>query len=150
IEKSGQPADRHSALWVEKSGDDDARMYVGATADEQKEAQGQFEEAKLIPRTLHATSGVDGRTRYCGVWGRPSRAGIEGRTLREQFEKDFEQTRADLSDQSLIDVAVSGASEPPTARAGVQGNGDADLRKVEKDATLDPAPEGPVLTETRK
>src|SRR5208283_2591467 len=25
----GKPADRYAALWVEKSGDDDARMYVG-------------------------------------------------------------------------------------------------------------------------
>ena len=33
-DKDGKPADRYAALWVEKSGDDDARLYVGTTADE--------------------------------------------------------------------------------------------------------------------
>ena len=34
-DKDGKPADRYAALWVEKSGDDDARLYVGTTADEE-------------------------------------------------------------------------------------------------------------------
>ena len=71
--KDGKPADRYAAVWVEKSGEDDARLYVGMTADEQDEVQEQLKEAKLIPRTLHAMIGADGRTRYCGVWGRPRR-----------------------------------------------------------------------------
>ena len=58
IEKDGKPADRYAALWVEKSGDDDARMYVGTTADEEDEVQDKLKEAKLIPRTLHAMIGV--------------------------------------------------------------------------------------------
>ena len=91
-EKDGKPADRYAALWVEKSGDDDARMYVGTTADEQDEVQAKFKEAKLIPRTLHAMIGAEGRTRYCGVWGRPAGAAVTGQTYRDQFEGNFEQT----------------------------------------------------------
>ena len=68
-EKDGKPADRYAALWVEKSGDDDARMYVGVTADEETKVQDKLKDEKLIPRTLHAMIGADGRTRYCGVWG---------------------------------------------------------------------------------
>ena len=58
IEKDGKPADRYAALWVEKSGDDDARLYVGMTADEEAEVQDKLKEAKLIPRTLHAMIGL--------------------------------------------------------------------------------------------
>ena len=81
IEKDGKPTDRYAALWVEKSGDDDARLYVGTTADEEDEVQDKLKEAKLIPRTLHAMIGAEGRTRYCGVWGRPPGAAITGQTL---------------------------------------------------------------------
>ena len=112
--QDGKPADRYAALWVEKSGDDDARMYVGITADEETEVQDKLKDEKLIPRTLHAMIGSDGRTRYCGVWGRPPGAAITGQTYRDQFEGNFEQNQADLSDQLLIDVAVSGASKPQT------------------------------------
>ena len=92
--KDGKPADRYAALWVEKTGDDDARMYVGMTADEQTEVQDKLKEEKLIPRTLHAMIGADGRTRYCGVWGRPPGAAITGQTYRDQFEGNFEQNQA--------------------------------------------------------
>jgi hypothetical protein len=34
IEADGKPTERYAALWVEKSGNDEARMYVGATAIE--------------------------------------------------------------------------------------------------------------------
>ena len=81
IEKAGKPADRHAALWVEKFADDDARMYVGTTADQQDEVQEEFKEAKLIPRTVHVVIGSEGRARYCGVWGRPARADITAQTL---------------------------------------------------------------------
>ena len=33
-ELDGKPADRYAALWVERPADDEARMYVGATADD--------------------------------------------------------------------------------------------------------------------
>ena len=56
--KTAKPGDRYAALWVEKSGDDDARLYVGMTADEQDEIQDKLKEAKLIPRTLHAMIGA--------------------------------------------------------------------------------------------
>ena len=127
-EKDGKPADRYAALWVEKSGDDDARLYVGTTADEEDEVQDKLKEAKLIPRTLHAMIGSEGRTRYCGVWGRPPGAAITGQTYRDQFEGNFEQNQADLSDQLLIDVAVSGASKPQPTRERAQ----ADLQSAEK------------------
>ena len=124
----GKPADRYAALWVEKSGDDDARLYVGMTADEETEVQDKLKDEKLIPRTLHAMIGSDGRTRYCGVWGRPPGAAITGQTHRDQFEGNFEQNQADLSDQLLIDVAVSGAGKPQPIRERAQ----ADLESAEK------------------
>ena len=127
-DKDGKPADRYAALWVEKSGDDDARLYVGMTADEETEVQDKLKDEKLIPRTLHAMIGADGRTRYCGVWGRPPGAAITGQTYRDQFEGNFEQNQADLSDQLLIDVAVSGAGKPQPTRERAQ----ADLQSAEK------------------
>ena len=58
-DKGGKPADRYAALWIEKAGEDDARMYVGITADQEEVVQGRLKEAKLIPRTLHAMIGSD-------------------------------------------------------------------------------------------
>ena len=92
------------------------------------EVQDKLKEAKLIPRTLHAMIGSEGRTRYCGVWGRPPGAAVTGQTYRDQFEGNFEQNQANLSDQLLIDVAVSGASKPQSTRERAQ----ADLQSAEK------------------
>ena len=128
IDKDGKPADRYAALWVEKSGDDDARLYVGTTADQQDEIQDKFKGANLISRTLHAMIGSDGCTRYCGVWGRPPGAAVTGQTYRDQFEGNFEQNQAHLSDQLLLDVAVSGSSKPQPTRERAQ----ADLQSAEK------------------
>src|SRR5262249_6437487 len=75
-----KPANRYAALWVEKTGDSDARMYVGMTADEESEVQDKFKSEMLIPRTLHAMIGSEGYTRSCGVWGRPPGALITGQT----------------------------------------------------------------------
>ena len=91
------------------------------TADEETEVQDKLKDEKLIPRTLHAMIGSDGRTRYCGVWGRPPGAAITGQTHRDQFEGNFEQNQADLSDQLLIDVAVSGAGKPQATRDRAPG-----------------------------
>jgi serine/threonine protein kinase/formylglycine-generating enzyme required for sulfatase activity len=122
-DKDGKTADRYAAVWVEKSGDDDARLYVGTTADEQDEVQEKFKEAKLIPRTQIAMIGSEGRARYCGVWGRPPGAAVTGRTYRDQFEGNFEQKQAaDLSDQLLLDLAVSGASKPQSTRERAQAD----------------------------
>jgi len=128
IDKDGMPAERYAALWVEKSGDDDSRLYVGMTADEEMEVQDKLKDAKLMPRTLHAMIGARGRTRYCGVWGRPAGADITGQTYRDQFEGNFEQKQEDLSDQLLIDVAVTGASKPQPIRERAQ----ADIQCAEK------------------
>jgi hypothetical protein len=70
-ESDGKPVDRYAALWVERSSDDNARMYVGTTRNEQDEVQNELSAAKLIPRTLDAMVGSEGYTRYSGVWGRP-------------------------------------------------------------------------------
>ncbi len=87
-------------------------------------------EAKLIPRTLHATIGSEGRTRYCGVWGRPAGVAITGGWYWywEELEGQFEQIQADLSGQLLIDVAISGAGKPQATRERAQ----ADLQDAEK------------------
>ena len=135
IEIDGKPADRYAALWVEKSGDDDARLYVGTTSDEEDEVQDKLKEAKLIPRTQNAMIGAEGRTRYCGVWGRPPGADITGRRYRDQFEGNFEQNQANLSDQLLLDVTVNGASRLQTIRDRAQ----ADLQSAEK--KLKPKPD---------
>jgi formylglycine-generating enzyme required for sulfatase activity/tetratricopeptide (TPR) repeat protein len=128
IGKDDKPAERYAALWVERAGVDDARMYVGTTATEETEVQDKLTEAKLIPRTTHAMIGSEGRTRSCGVWGRPSGAAIEGQSERDRFEGNFEQKQADLSDQLLLDIAVSGASKPQTIRDRAQ----AALERAEK------------------
>ncbi len=101
---------------------------LGSTADEQTEIEVRLKEAKLIPRALHAMIGPEGRPRYCGVWGRPPGADIEGQTYRDQLEGSFEQNQADLGDQLLIDVAVSGASQPQPTRERAQ----AEVQSAEK------------------
>ena len=103
-----------------ESGGDDALMYVGMTADEQTEVHDMLKDEKLIPRTLHAMIGSDGRTRYCEVWGRPPEVAIMGQTGRDQFQGNFEQDQADLSDQMLLDIAVSGTSQPQAIRDRAQ------------------------------
>jgi tetratricopeptide (TPR) repeat protein len=111
-----KPTTRYASIWVEKTGDDDARMYVGMTADEQTEVQGKLKDEKLIPRTLQAVIGADGRPKYCGVWGRPPSTTITGQTFQDQFQGNFEQKQADLGDQLLIDVAISAAAKKQSAR----------------------------------
>ncbi len=113
---AGAPGDRYVALWVEKTRDDVARLYVGAAADEETDIQNTLNDEKLIPRTLHAMVGVDGRTRHCGVWGRPPAVATIGQTVGGQFEGNFEQNQVDRADQLLIDIAVSGASKTQTTR----------------------------------
>ncbi len=112
-DKGGKPADRYAALWVENY-DDDAELYVGITAAEETEVQDRLKDEGLIPRTLYTMIGADGRNRYCGVWGRPPGVAITGQTYRDQFEGNFEQYQANLGDQMLLDVVVSGAGKPQT------------------------------------
>ena len=128
METDGKPADHYAALWVEKSGDDEARLYVGIAADEETEVQGKLKDQKLIPRSLHVMVGADGRTRYCGAWGKPPGATVTGQTYRDQFEGNFEQNLTDLHDQLLLDVAVNGSSKPQSTRERIQ----ADLESAEK------------------
>jgi eukaryotic-like serine/threonine-protein kinase len=119
-EKDGKHADGYAAVWVETPGDDDARLFVGMTADEENVVKDRLKEAKLVPRAQNDMIGAEGRTRYCGVWGRPSGVFIAGQTHRDQFEGNFEQNQANLSDQLLVDVAVCGASKPLPTRDRAQ------------------------------
>jgi len=130
----GQPGERYAAVWVERTGDDEARMYIGTTADEETQVQDELKEATLIPRTQNAMIGPDGRPRYCGVWGRPARADITGQAYGDEFEGSFEQKQADMSDQLLIDVAVNGASKPQPTRERAQ----ADLQSAEQKLKTNP------------
>ena len=109
----GVRADRYAALWVEATDGDAARLYVGATADQETEAQNRLNEAKLIPRTLHALRGPDGRLLNSGVWGKPPSAALAAQGVHELFERNFAVEQVNRSDQSLIDVAVSEAGKPP-------------------------------------
>ena len=120
-DSAGKPADRYAALWVEKTGDDDARLYAGITTDDETEVEDKLKEAMLIPRTQHAVVGADGRTRYCGVWGRSPGTAITGQTVRDQFEGNFGQHQAGQGDQLLIDAAISGASKAQTIQIGAGG-----------------------------
>ena len=127
-DNDGKPVDRYAALWVEKSGEDDARLYVGMSALEEGEVHDRLEDAKLIPRAQNAVIGPDGRPRYCGVWGRPPEATITGRRFRDHFERNFEHKQAaQLGDELLIDLAVSGAGTPRPTRERAQ----ADLQRAE-------------------
>jgi len=120
----GLSADRYAALWVEGTGGDDARLYVGATADEATEAQNRLTEPKLIPRTLHVFRGFDGRLRNSGVWGKAPSAALAAQGVRELFEGNFAVEQENRSDQCLVDVVVSEAGKPQPiavrARTGLE------------------------------
>jgi serine/threonine protein kinase/formylglycine-generating enzyme required for sulfatase activity len=118
--KDGRPAERYAAVWVEKTGDDEARMFVGISADEGAEIHDKLKDEKLIPRTWQAMINVDGRQRNCGIWGRPPGAAITGQTQQAEFQGNIEQKQADLGDQLLIDVAVNGAGKSAPIRERAQ------------------------------
>jgi len=118
-----RPAIRYAALWAEKVGDDDAQLYIAATEDVLSDIQKPLDDAKLIPRTLHAVRGTDGRLCYSGVWGKPPGAGVTAHGDRNLFEKGFADSRALRGDEVVIDVAASEAaaaqSIPERARAAL-------------------------------
>jgi formylglycine-generating enzyme required for sulfatase activity/tetratricopeptide (TPR) repeat protein len=119
VDGGGKPTDRYAALWVERPGDGDARMYAGITSAEETQVQGKLKDEKLIPRMLHAMRGSDGQTKGCGIWGRPPATTITGQTYRDQFEGNFERRQAYLGDQLLIDVSINaaGKQQSPAGRA---------------------------------
>ena len=140
-DNEGKLADRYSALWVENSGNDDARLYVGVSALEQDEIHERLKEAGQIPRAQTATIVSDGRQRYSGVWGRPPRAFVTGQTRREQFQGTFQLEKAKLSDDVLLDVAVNRSSSETVK------NDDADSEKFDDDFDLDPIRQKPAFAE---
>jgi serine/threonine protein kinase/formylglycine-generating enzyme required for sulfatase activity len=106
ITVDGKPAERYAALWAEGPGDA-ARLYIGATDDDLTEAQKPLDDAKLIPRTLHAFRSADGRLRYSGVWGKPPAPGVSSRGYVDLFAWNYAENQADFSDQVLLDVAIA-------------------------------------------
>jgi serine/threonine protein kinase/formylglycine-generating enzyme required for sulfatase activity/tetratricopeptide (TPR) repeat protein len=130
----GKVADRYAAVWVEKTVDDDARMYAGLTAEEETEGRADFEDANLVPRTLHTTIDADGRPRYCGTWGRPPGVAITGQSDQDQFQGNFDQKQAELSDQLLADVAINGRGKQQAIRERVR----TDLARAEKKLKSEP------------
>jgi formylglycine-generating enzyme required for sulfatase activity len=113
---AGKPAARYAVLWVEQAVGDDAQLYHGATDDELARLQNPLNDAKLTPRTLQVLRGSDGALRYCGVWGTPPSASATAQGDRDLFQATFEQKVANLSDQLLVDVAVSEAGKVQTNR----------------------------------
>jgi serine/threonine protein kinase/formylglycine-generating enzyme required for sulfatase activity/tetratricopeptide (TPR) repeat protein len=133
-EPSGKPAHRYATLWVEKTGEEDARLYVGLTADEQNDAQARLKDEKLIPRMLHAMAAADGQQRYSSVWVRPAATTIAGQSIEDEFERNFEEKHANLSDQLLANIAVSAAGNPRPVRERVL----ADLARADKKLKTNP------------
>jgi formylglycine-generating enzyme required for sulfatase activity len=130
----GQPADRYAVLWVERAGpEDEARLYVGATDANQMTVSDRLKESRLIPRTLQAMRGADGRTRYNGVWGRS--ASNPGWQLQwNQTEAGFRRNELVQGDKNLVDVAVSGAEPARTTRERAR----ASLEIADKDLKAKP------------
>jgi serine/threonine protein kinase/formylglycine-generating enzyme required for sulfatase activity len=121
IDAHGKPVDRYAAVWVERaSSDNDVRMYIGKTADEETAIQDQFRDAELIPRTLQAARAADGRMRYCGIWGRPVVDGMTAQGERDLFESNFAALRDRRVDYAVVDVSVNEATHPPTLREHMQ------------------------------
>jgi formylglycine-generating enzyme required for sulfatase activity/tetratricopeptide (TPR) repeat protein len=112
--------ERYAALWFAKSGDDEAQLYVGLTAEEAADAQARLNDAKLVARALQALRGLDGNLRYSGVWGRLFPAGVTAQSSQDLFEANFADTQARLSEQAILDVAVSEAARPQTVRERAQ------------------------------
>ena len=104
----GKPVDRFAAIWVERKGDDNAHLYVGLSFEEEGKAQNRLKEAKLVPHTMHVFVGADGKSRHCGVWGRPEGAFIKGQVSRVQFEGSFEQDLVTRIELPLRDVSIWG------------------------------------------
>jgi tetratricopeptide (TPR) repeat protein len=118
-----QPAERCAAVWALAPGDD-ARLYLGATADELTEAQKPFDDANLIPRTLQAFRSSDGRVHYSGVWGKPPSPNVTDMAFNpvfgwhygatgyhDLFGWDYVENQTAFSHRVLVDVAVCAAGK---------------------------------------
>jgi formylglycine-generating enzyme required for sulfatase activity/tetratricopeptide (TPR) repeat protein len=123
----GKPVSRYAALWVQKAGDD-ARLYVAVAEDELSDVEKPLDDAKLIPRTLHALKESDGKLTYSGVWGKPLAAGVTAQGFHDLFEGNYADARALRGDQVVIDVALS----PAGAARSAQERSRAALARAEK------------------
>jgi len=105
---AGKPADRYAGVWVDNSADLGTWLYVGITADEEGEVHNKLKDEKLIPRTLHAMIGVDGRARYCGVWGRPPGTAVTGQTFgKMDQDADLDPIRDDPAFAEIMNAGHS-------------------------------------------
>src|SRR5205823_8218320 len=81
--------------------DEEARLYVGVPEAQHQTAGWQtLRDAKLIPVTLHAVVGADGRVHYSSVWRKAMPAGF-------LFTGDDEPTYADRGEADGLPVDVS-------------------------------------------
>ncbi len=140
---AGKLANQYAVLWVEQAGGDDARLFAGAADDELADLQKPLEDAKLIPRTLHALRGPDGRLRYCGVWGKPPSAAVSAQEYRDLFEGNLTVDLVNMSDQLVLDVAVSEAGKPQTTRELAQA------ARQRADKKLETTPDDPDTCQAR-
>jgi serine/threonine protein kinase/formylglycine-generating enzyme required for sulfatase activity/tetratricopeptide (TPR) repeat protein len=113
---AGKPAARYAVLWGELARGDDAQLYDAAIAEELAGIQNALNDARLTPRTLQVLRGPDGPLRYSGVWGKPPSVKVTSQGYPGIFEATFERRLAKMSDQLLVDVAVSMAGKAQTIR----------------------------------
>jgi formylglycine-generating enzyme required for sulfatase activity len=119
----GGAGERFAGLWARKAkADDDARLYVDATAADHKSVTDRLKADNLVPRTVQAVPGPDGRTRYCGVWERPASAAAGWNLAWAQSERSFVQNQAAQADNVLIDVGVSTGEPAQSTRERAQAN----------------------------
>ena len=103
--EEGKPTDRYAALWVEKSGDDDARMYVGVTAAEARRFRTQLKDAEADPPDPARHGGSGWQARDIAGSGEDRQEPPSRLSFQDQFEGNFEQNQADRSaDRLLIDL----------------------------------------------
>ncbi len=112
----GEPTDRYAALWSEKAGDDDARLYAGVSPDHLAAAQDLLKGQGLFPRTQHVMKAAGEKPTHSGVWGRSSTKDLPWNISWDSTEAALGQGVADQGQKSLIDLAVTGAGRMPSSR----------------------------------
>jgi serine/threonine protein kinase/formylglycine-generating enzyme required for sulfatase activity/tetratricopeptide (TPR) repeat protein len=112
----GRPTSRFAALWVRRTGPDDARMSMATSGPEWKQIEDQLKNEGLFPQTLQTWRGAGDQIGYCSVW-RKAATGPSHTT----------SSQTDLSEAALpgviaqqagppIDLAVSAAPPPLRTR----------------------------------
>jgi formylglycine-generating enzyme required for sulfatase activity/tetratricopeptide (TPR) repeat protein len=110
----GNQRDRYGALWVERSGDDDARLYAGVTADARPKMEKGLGAARLVQGTFQVLRLPNQTERFSAVWGRARVADTTISKVDDLTERDFRKIQADRGDRLLLDLSVGAASQPPS------------------------------------